>query len=96
MKTASQVAKEAHSHARKRRSTKRTGDVELGRKLAALREKHGIRQEDVARELGFTRPHLANIENGISMPTLQGIIKFIVFYETSFEHLCGDMVKEAS
>lgn len=38
--------------------------IKFGANLKKLRNEKGISQEEMANELGFGQPHIANIENG--------------------------------
>ena len=95
MRTAKEVAAEVGKKGRGRAAPARTGDAELGRKLGELRRSHGLRTEDVAREVGLTRPGLSNIETGVALAGLRTLARLAVFYDVTLDHLCGHMVEEA-
>ena len=52
-------------------------------KIKLLRKARGLRQEDLANELGVTRQTIIAIENNKYDPTLELAMKISVFFEES-------------
>jgi len=50
-------------------------------KIKLLRKARGLRQEDLAKELGVTRQTIIAIENNKYDPTLELAMKISVFFE---------------
>jgi len=48
---------------------------ELGSRLRALRQSHGISQSQVARLLGVDQSHISNVERGVRGLTIQQVVK---------------------
>lgn len=65
-------------------------DKALGERLKFLRDKQGLRQEDVAKAVGITKSTYSNIETGYSSSTkLQTAIKLAKFFNVSLDFLIG-------
>ena len=58
-------------------------------KIKLLREKRGITQAELARELGVTRSGVNAWEMGISVPSTQYITELSVFFGVSVDYLLG-------
>ncbi|ABR48415.1 transcriptional regulator, XRE family [Alkaliphilus metalliredigens QYMF] len=56
-------------------------------KLKTLRKELGLRQEDVANQLGVTRQTIIAIENDKYNPTLELAMKLARFLDTTVEEL---------
>ncbi|HEY1135448.1 MAG TPA: helix-turn-helix transcriptional regulator [Nocardioides sp.] len=50
-------------------ASRKTGDVELGRRIAARRDELGISRKDLAAMTGLSYPHIAQIETGYRLPS---------------------------
>lgn len=67
-----------------------------GDKLAQLREKRGLTQEDLAKKLGLSRAALSHYETGRREPDYDTLKHFADFFEVSIDFLLGRTVKENS
>ena len=61
----------------------------LADKIKTLREKSGITQADLARELGLTRSSINGWEMGLSVPSTQYIVELAKFFKVSTDYLLG-------
>ncbi|MBR0417234.1 MAG: helix-turn-helix domain-containing protein [Firmicutes bacterium] len=71
--------------------------MELGKKIAEIREKHAITQTDLAKICNVTRQTISNWENGKSYPDLETIVLLSDTFDVSLDELLkGDrkMVKK--
>jgi transcriptional regulator with XRE-family HTH domain len=59
----------------------------LGQRLVICREKHRLRQQDVADKLGLTNTQLSNYERNYREPNIETLIKLADFYGVSIEWL---------
>jgi transcriptional regulator with XRE-family HTH domain len=48
---------------------------QLGRRIHALRQAHGLSQMELAELLGVNQPHVSNIERGVRSATIQQVTK---------------------
>jgi len=60
---------------RSRRSKVVVSKQQLGSRLRALRQSHGISQAEVARRLGVDQSHISNVERGVRGLTIQQVVK---------------------
>jgi len=61
---------------------------EIGKELKRLRIKAGLKQKDVAKELGYSSPQfISNWERGISSPPVKIIKELANLYKTSPDKL---------
>ena len=58
-------------------------------KIKLLREKRGITQAELAKQLGITRSGVNAWEMGLSVPSTQYIIELAVFFGVSTDYLLG-------
>ena len=58
-------------------------------KIKTLREKRGITQAELAKELGITRAGVNAWEMGISVPSTQYIVELATFFGVSSDYLLG-------
>ena len=58
-------------------------------KIKTLREKKGITQAELAKQLGITRSGVNAWEMGISMPSTQYIVYLAQFFGVSTDYLLG-------
>ncbi|RKL61433.1 XRE family transcriptional regulator [Thermoanaerobacteraceae bacterium SP2] len=61
----------------------------LGDNLKQLRQKIGLRQEDVAKMVGVERSTLANWERGAKQPGLEILVKLSQLFGVSLNELVG-------
>lgn len=59
----------------------------FGERLAALRTKRGLRQEDVARDLGMTLGTISRWERGENLPHAEQIKAIVQYFDTTADHL---------
>ncbi|KXO92794.1 hypothetical protein AXK56_22580 [Tsukamurella pulmonis] len=64
--------------------------VELGRRLAAARDKKGLNQAQVARDLKIDRSNLVQIEQGAKNPTTATLYKLADHYGVKLGRLIPD------
>lgn len=65
----------------------------FGEKLRTLRQRYNLSYRQLAAELGFNNAHLANIEHGRRMPSVQLVVKIAEYFEVSFDELMDDNVE---
>lgn len=58
-------------------------------KIRTLREKMGITQAELAKQLGLTRAGVNAWEMGISVPSTQYIVELAMFFGVSSDYLLG-------
>ena len=58
-------------------------------KVKMLREKRGITQAELAKQLGITRAGVNAWEMGISVPSTQYIVELAFFFGVSADYLLG-------
>ena len=58
-------------------------------KVKMLREKRGITQAELAKQLGITRAGVNAWEMGISVPSTQYIVELALFFGVSADYLLG-------
>jgi transcriptional regulator with XRE-family HTH domain len=59
----------------------------FGERLAALRSNRGLRQEDVARDLGVTLGTISRWERGENLPHAEQIKAIVQYFDTTADHL---------
>jgi transcriptional regulator with XRE-family HTH domain len=62
----------------------------FGEKLRFLREQHGMTQQGLADELGFTQVHLHNLETGKKQPNVELVVKLCKLFNVSSDALIMD------
>jgi transcriptional regulator with XRE-family HTH domain len=62
----------------------------FGEKLRALRERHGMTQQKLAAELGFTHAHLYRLETGKKKPNAELLVKLSRLFGVSVDVLVKD------
>lgn len=60
-----------------------------GDKIAALREKRGLTQEDLASKIGISRASLSHYEKNRRDPDYTTLTKFADFFKVSVDYLLG-------
>ncbi|PLS80166.1 MAG: hypothetical protein CYG59_09440 [Chloroflexi bacterium] len=61
---------------------------EFGAKLRALRLQRNMTQEDLAKAVGLdSHAHVANIESGRRVPSLELVLRSAMLFDVSFEYL---------
>lgn len=58
----------------------------IGRKLKKIRLDKNFSQEYVSLEVGISRDHLSNLENGKFPINIKTLYKLACFYEVNFEY----------
>ena len=58
-------------------------------KIKMLREKRGITQAELAKQLGLTRAGVNAWEMGISVPSTQYVVELALFFKVSTDYLIG-------
>lgn len=61
--------------------------VRVGIKIADLRRKHNLSQDNLADQLFVTRQALSKWENGISIPSIDTLIDLSKIFKVSFEEI---------
>lgn len=64
-------------------------------KIKLLREKSGLTQSELAKQLGITRSGVNAWEMGISVPSTQYVVELALFFDVSTDYLF-DLNKTAS
>lgn len=68
--------------------------MQFGDKLASLRKKQGMSQEQLADRLGVTRQSVSKWESGSSMPELSKLISISDLYSVSVDYLVRDAIDD--
>ncbi|MDK2925507.1 MAG: hypothetical protein PWQ41_1281 [Bacillota bacterium] len=63
--------------------------VQFGDTLKKLRQRMGLRQDDVARMVGVERSTVANWERGAKQPSLETLVKLSQIFAISLDELLG-------
>ncbi len=58
----------------------------IGRNLRILREKRKLTQEELGREIALSASAVSNIENKISFPSIDTLIKFAEFFSVDVDY----------
>lgn len=59
----------------------------IGKRMFDVRTRRGISRQDIESKFGITYRILYNIEKGVSMPSLDVIVKFANEFDLSLEYL---------
>ncbi len=62
----------------------------IGRNIAKLRVSRGLSQGDLGREIGLTASAISNIENAISYPSVDTLIRFASYFSVTMDWLVTD------
>lgn len=62
----------------------------IGRNIAKLRVSRGLSQGDLGRKIGLTPSAISNIENDISYPSVDTLIRFASFFSVTMDYLLTD------
>lgn len=63
--------------------------IQLGDMLKTLRQKNGLSQEQLARELGISRQAVSKWESNLAQPDLDNLAKLCEVFHTSADSLLG-------
>ena len=61
----------------------------FGERLKMLRKEKDLMQEDIAKVLGCTQRKISYMEQGVTEPDLQSLIKLADYFDVSIDFLCG-------
>lgn len=64
--------------------------MELGQKLKEARISAGLKQEELAKQLGVSRQTISNWENGRSLPDIGSVVKLSGIYQLSLDEMLQD------
>ena len=62
----------------------------IGRNIAKLRVSRGLSQGDLGKEIGLTPSAISNIENSISYPSVDTMIRFASYFSVTLDFLITD------
>lgn len=62
----------------------------IGRNIAKLRISRGLSQGDLGKEIGLTPSAISNIENAVSYPSIDTLIRFAKFFSVTMEYLLSN------
>lgn len=62
----------------------------IGRNIAKLRISRGLSQGDLGKEIGLTPSAISNIENAVSYPYVDTLIRFAKFFSVTMEYLLSN------
>ena len=62
----------------------------IGRNIAKLRISRGLSQGDLGKEIGLTPSAISNIENAVSYPSIDTLIRFAKFFSVKIEYLLSN------
>lgn len=61
----------------------------FGERLKVLRKENHLNQEEIAKILGCTQRKISYMEQGVTEPDLQTLIKLADYFGVSIDFLCG-------
>lgn len=61
----------------------------FGERLKLLRKEKGLKQEDIAKVIDCTQRRISYMEQGVTEPDLQSLLKLADFFGVSIDFLCG-------
>lgn len=61
----------------------------FGERLKILRKENHLNQEEIAKILGCTQRKISYMEQGVTEPDLQTLIKLADYFGVSIDFLCG-------
>lgn len=68
----------------------------IGIRIMQQRKAHGMTQEKLAEEIGYSKNHLSGVERGIYTPTIQFVFKVCtILGQTPDYYLIGHISKES-
>ena len=62
-------------------------DIEIGKRIGALRKAHNITQENLAEKLGVTSKHISEVERGLSSLSLERCIDLCLLFDCTLDTL---------
>lgn len=62
----------------------------IGRNIAKLRVSRGLSQGNLGKEIGLTPSAISDIENAISYPSVDTLIRFASFFSVTMDYLLTD------
>lgn len=62
----------------------------IGRNIAKLRSSRGLSQGDLGKEIGLTPSAISNIENAVSYPSIDTLIRFAEFFSVTMDYLLSN------
>lgn len=66
----------------------------IGRKLRVLREKNKLTQEKLGKEVALSASAISNIENSLSFPSIDTLIKLAEYFNVDMEYFLNDANEE--
>lgn len=70
--------------------------MKIGNNLKILRKRKKMSQEEVAQQLGLTRPSYSGYENGVAQPNLEVLMSISDFYQVNLDDLLRKDFEEYS
>lgn len=61
----------------------------FGERLKALRKENHSNQKEIAKIIGSTQRKISYMEQGVTEPDLQTLIKLADYFDVSIDFLCG-------
>lgn len=61
----------------------------FGERLKVLRKENHLNQEEIAKILGCTQRKISYMEQGVTEPDLQSLVKLADYFDVSIDFLCG-------
>ncbi|MCM1181025.1 MAG: helix-turn-helix domain-containing protein [Clostridium sp.] len=68
--------------------------LHIGGNLRILREKRQLTQEELGKEIALSASAVSNIENTISFPSIDTLIKLVEFFEVDVDYFLNESNKE--
>ncbi len=62
----------------------------IGRNISRLRTSRGLSQSDLGKEIGLTPSAISNIENAVSYPSIDTLIRFANFFSVTMDYLLSN------
>lgn len=62
----------------------------IGNNIAKLRVSRGLSQGDLGKEIGITPSAISNIENAVSYPSIDTLIRFAHFFSVTMDYLLSN------
>ena len=62
----------------------------IGKNIAKLRVSRGLSQGDLGQEIGLSPSAISNIENAVSYPSIDTLIRFAHFFSVTMDYLLSN------
>lgn len=60
----------------------------IGERMRELRESAGVTQTEIAKRCGSNQTTIAKMENGVTRPSVEVLVRWADFFDVSLDYLC--------